>query len=288
MSGRETAIKYFPISLILLLVWLYPGVSVAGGDAGVPEGRTAVDPLNTGYGIEGGKIRLKDGLSEISVAPGSAAKVRTSVKGDPVYGDVDGDGEDDAAVVLVHDPGGSGTFYYIGVVLNAANGNQENQTVLIGDRIVLELVTIFDGAVIVGYLQRRPDEPMSAEPTIEKTATIRLNHGRLEVADPEGAAGTAITGCVIIGHEVRSFEPCGQKRSLWIMGLSPALEDIKSAYERSRPHSQPYQPVIMVLTGAIVRPPQDGFGTAYHAGFKATRFIQVMPEEGSEGVSCCD
>jgi hypothetical protein len=284
----ETAIKYFLISFLLLIVCLYPGVSVAGGDAGMPEGRTAVDPLNTVYGIEGGKIRLKDGLSEISAAPGSAAKVRTSVKGDPVYGDVDGDGEDDAAVVLVHDPGGSGTFYYIGVVLNASHGNKENQTVLIGDRFVLGQVVILNGAVVVRYLQRRPDEPMSAAPTIAKTATIRLNHGRLEVAEPEGAAGTAITGCVIIGHEVRTFATCSSNEQMWIMGISPALEDIKSAYERSRPHSQPYEPVVLVLTGAIVGPPKDGFGTAYHAGFKATRFIQVMPEEGSEGVSCWD
>lgn len=254
----------------------------------MPEGRTAVDPLNTVYGIEGGKIRLKDGLSEISAAPGSAARVRTRVKGDPVYGDVDGDGEDDAAVVLVHDPGGSGTFYYIGVVLNASHGNKENQTVLIGDRFVLGQVVILNGAVVVRYLQRRPDEPMSAAPTIAKTATIRLNYDRLEIAMPETAAGTAIKGCVIIGHEVRSFEPCSQKRPLWIMGDSPALVDIKSAYERSRPHSHPYEPVLMVLTGAIVGPPQEGFGAAYHAGFKATRFIQVMPEEGSEGVSCCD
>ena len=284
----ETAIKYFQIFLISLLLCLHPGVSVAGGDAGMPEGRIAVDPLNTVYSIEGGKIRMKDGLREILAVPGSAAKVRTSVKGDPVFGDIDGDGEDDAAVILVHDPGGSGTFYYIGIVLNASQGNKENQTVLIGDRIALELVTIFDGAVIVRYLRRRSDEPMSAEPTMEKTVTIRLNHGRLEVAVLEGAAGTAIKGCVIIGHEVRSFESCSQKRPLWIKGDSPALADIKSAYERSRPHSHPYEPVMMVLTGTIVGPPQDGFGSAYHAGFKATRFLQVVPEEGSEGVSCCD
>ena len=107
----ETAIKYFQIFLISLLLCLHPGVSVAGGDVGMPEGRIAVDPLNTVYGIEGGKICLKDGLSEISVTPGSAAKVRTSVKGDPVYGDVDGDVDGDGYTDLIVAASGDNHYY---------------------------------------------------------------------------------------------------------------------------------------------------------------------------------
>ena len=52
-------------------------------------------------------------LYEVADAPDSATKIRTLIAGDMVEGDIDGDGDKDAALILVHDPGGSGTFYYV-------------------------------------------------------------------------------------------------------------------------------------------------------------------------------
>jgi len=58
----------------------------------------AADPLNASYLIEELIVRLIDGLCELFVAPGSATMIRTLVFGKPVYGDIDGDGDEDVVV----------------------------------------------------------------------------------------------------------------------------------------------------------------------------------------------
>lgn len=86
-----------------------------------------------------------------------------------------------------------------------------------------------------------------------------------------------VGGQVIIGHEVRSFEPCGRKDVLWLMGKSPAFEAIITAYRRERPGGDAYRPLLMVLTGKWVNPPADGFGADYDAAFLATLLVRVVP-----------
>jgi len=65
----------------------------------------AADPLNATYYIEGNAVRLQDGRSEMAITPHSTATIKTAVYGKTVYGDLDGDGHEDAAIFLVHDPG---------------------------------------------------------------------------------------------------------------------------------------------------------------------------------------
>ncbi|MDX2495500.1 MAG: hypothetical protein QNK27_11110, partial [Desulfuromusa sp.] len=78
----------------------------------------AVNYLDITYEIAGQKIALHNGHSEIALSPNAASKIRTSVFNDPVTADLDSDGDDDAVFILVHDPGGSGTFYYLAAALN--------------------------------------------------------------------------------------------------------------------------------------------------------------------------
>lgn len=75
----------------------------------VVRGAAAADPLQVSYLVEQQAVRLVEGRSEVP-APGSATRVKTWVLGKPVYGDLDGDAGEDAAVILAHDPGGSGTL----------------------------------------------------------------------------------------------------------------------------------------------------------------------------------
>jgi hypothetical protein len=73
----------------------------------LPNAEYPVDNTSTG------KAQLKDGVFEEPVAPGSVTKTRIRLGKDQSFGDVNGDGAEDAAVTLVIDPGGSGTFTYI-------------------------------------------------------------------------------------------------------------------------------------------------------------------------------
>ncbi|MEE4263993.1 MAG: hypothetical protein V2I56_14985, partial [Desulfobacteraceae bacterium] len=97
--------------------------------------------LKAVYTIEKRDIHLISGRAEVPVAPGSAINITTTVFGEPVYGDLNGDGRDDAALFLVYDPGGSGTFYYVATAITRDGIFQGTNAVLLGDRIAPRTIT---------------------------------------------------------------------------------------------------------------------------------------------------
>lgn len=127
-----------------------------------------IDPLNTTYYIDGQSVTLVDGRSEIEAAPGSVSKTTTMVFGEPVTGDLNGDGNADAAIFLTQSSGGSGTFYYVVAAIRAGDGNIASGTnaIFLGDRIAPQNIEIKDGRVIANYADRDIREPMTASPSI--------------------------------------------------------------------------------------------------------------------------
>jgi hypothetical protein len=240
--------------------------------------RAATDPLDATYIIEGAPIRLVAGRAEQQAAPGSATMVTTAVFGSPVPGDLDGDGRDDAALVLVHQPGGSGTFYYVAAALAADGAYRGTNAVLLGDRIAPQPLAIRDGVIHASYADRRADEPMAVAPSIAASRYLTVRDERLiaagALAEGDGVAG----GWVTIGHEVRTFQPCSDPREHWLSGASPALEAIMRAYRRASDGARPYAPLFMTLAGRVEPAPGDGFGAQYDAGFAATQLVKVWPK----------
>ena len=82
-----------------------------------------------------GKAQLQYGKFEEAAAPGSATMTKISLGKEQVPGDLDGDGDLDAAVTLVADPGGSGTFTYLAAVRNQNGTAQPIGSIFLGDRI---------------------------------------------------------------------------------------------------------------------------------------------------------
>lgn len=239
---------------------------------------SAGDPLNATYTIEWQEISLLNGRSEVEAAPGSATKIITAVFGTVVLGDLDGDGDEDAALILVHAPGGSGTFYYVAAALNTNGTYRGTNAVLLGDRIAPQYVTVRNGVIVTNYADRRFEEPMSTPPSVGKSRYLTLDENKLVGIQPLGEAEQVVEGRVTIGHEVRSFLPCSQKSDLWLLGNSPALREIVAAYRQTLPNPKPYTPLFMVLVGSYTERPADGFGAQYKGGFLATQLVQVWPK----------
>jgi hypothetical protein len=126
-----------------------------------------------------GKAQLKDGTFEEEAAPGSATKTKIQLGKIQAIGDVNGDGLEDALVTLVVDPGGSGTFTYLALVLNQDGKPKPLAAVLLGDRIVVKSLALQNGTMDVTILTRKPEEPMSTEPTLEQTLNFLLQGDRL-------------------------------------------------------------------------------------------------------------
>lgn len=125
---------------------------------------------NTIYHIpDQGSINLTNGTYQSQI--GNSLSVTMSDR--IAYGDFNGDGIKDAAVLLAVDTGGSGVFKYLAVV-TATNGNPVNlDTISLGDRVIVKSLSIKNGKVQVKMLTHSPTDPLCC-PSQELTQAYQL------------------------------------------------------------------------------------------------------------------
>ncbi len=176
----------------------------AAGDASIhSELMTALG--NMTYKIDttaSGEAPLTDGEYREKAAPDSATETAVLLTEHVAYGTLS-NGEPAAAVILVSDPGGSGTFYYLAIV-STQNGEPVNvATTLLGDRVKIKSLAVEDGRFVVELVTHGPDDPLCC-PKQQVVQTYELQAGELaqtssEVvgsADGSGEDGADLTGIV--------------------------------------------------------------------------------------------
>lgn len=128
---------------------------------------------NETYTIEGEEIALIDGKAETEIVPDSATKMKTEIWGDPIISYLEDGTVDYAAVILISDGGGSGTFYYVASPINKGEGDfYISDAIFIGDRIEIESITAADGQIVIDYLKHGENQAMAEEPTEEAQSTF--------------------------------------------------------------------------------------------------------------------
>lgn len=115
-------------------------------------------PLSLNPKDQPAPILLSDGVYENRA---SRVRVQLVVTINPVtYGDLDGDGQEDAVVLLAFSGGGSGTFTYAIPVINNNGTPVSGVGKFLGDRIALHGVTLDGAKVSVDITTQGPGEPM--------------------------------------------------------------------------------------------------------------------------------
>lgn len=252
------------------------GITNHDAPALVPAAQSG--PANASYLIEGSAITLTRGKAERQAAPASAEKVETTLIGMPVPGDLDGDGDDDAAVILLHRTGGTGSFYYVAATIRQGDVFRGTNAIRLGDRVAPKSVQIRNGVLTAHYDDRRVGESMAVVPSIAQSKYITLQAGKLVEARPLAEGVELREGWVTIGHEARTFQPCGQGEGLWLDPRSEAFKAVGHAYAQALPeNAQPYTPVFMTLAGRFEKAPSEGTGRDYSASFLATQWLQAWP-----------
>ncbi len=171
--------KIFLIIIVLLILFLVVYFAVVKYITSTDTDYIKKKPLfiesikNGTYEIDGVKVTLKDGISEMEIAPGSSSKMVTKYFGNEAVGDLDGDGAPDVAFLLTQNNGGSGTFYYVVAALWDGDGYLGTSAVMLGDRIAPQTTEIRNspnprdsGTLIVNYAIRKTGEPMTAKPSV--------------------------------------------------------------------------------------------------------------------------
>ncbi len=146
----------------------------------------ADDYKDAEYVIEGMRIRLKDGVSEIEASPGSASKITTRYFGNEVKLDLNDDGREDVIFLLTQETGGSGQFYYVVGALNTDRGYMGSEAFLLGDRIAPQTTGKGNGKiVVVNYADRAPGEDFSISPSVGKSVWLILDPQTLQFGQVE-------------------------------------------------------------------------------------------------------
>jgi len=179
------------VVLISIGVFLLPAWAPKPADIAVAP-VLPTSPLDATYTVDGGIVALKNGeVSYPATSSPSDQKVTTKIFGAPTMGDLDGDGDSDAALLLQESSSGSGTFYYLVAAINTGHGYQGTNAIFLGDRIAPQTVEIHGVTVVANYADRKPSEPFSAQPSVGKSLYAELRGTQL-VAVPTQPPVTAI------------------------------------------------------------------------------------------------
>lgn len=132
------------------------------------------------YLINGQRVKLENGEAESEAAPGSATKVVTRYFGNELKTDLNEDGREDVAFLLTQNSGGTGTFYYVVAALNTERGYVGSDGYLLGDRIAPQAIEIsrnprHKSVIVANYADRAAGEPMTALPSVGKSAFLKLD-----------------------------------------------------------------------------------------------------------------
>lgn len=144
------------------------------------QAETAADYKDAEYRIDSALVQLKDGVAEVEAAPGSASKVTTRYFGNEYRTDLNNDGREDVVFLLTQETGGSGVFYYVVAALNTERGYVGSDGYLLGDRIAPQSIEMSSNprqknVIVANYADRAPGEPMTAQPSVGKSAYLKLD-----------------------------------------------------------------------------------------------------------------
>jgi len=106
-----------------------------------------------------GKALLTDGEYRESIVPGSATKIVVILSDRMAFG-YTSDGQPLAATILITDPGGSGTFYYLSAVIEQDGQPVNIAATLLGDRIRINSLAVKGDEIVVDMVTQGPDDPL--------------------------------------------------------------------------------------------------------------------------------
>ena len=156
-----------------------------------------------------GKAQLVNGQYRESAAPGAATEVVVSATNYYATGDLDGDGSEDAVIILESDPGGSGVFFDLVPILNQQGKPRVLAPLALGDRIEVSEISLSNRQVHLRLLKHGPDDPQCC-PTLDVTLHYRLGPSGLV---NEGQEPSRTSAAPLTRKTVQSRTPTAPMRS---------------------------------------------------------------------------
>jgi len=187
VDREENAVRVRSIGLGLV-AWLIASLPAgaplrahAGEAAQKPPATTTTPSLdqlmNMKYAGIGAKdtVTLVDGRYESTPAGRSV----TLARGFRITGDLDGDGRDEAVVLLAESRGGSGTFNYLAIVSGKSGAATNVATTPLGDRVQVRAARIEARRLVLEVVRAGPQDAMCCPGELATVAWV-LGDGRFQ------------------------------------------------------------------------------------------------------------
>ena len=146
-----------------------PGEGSPDEASGESNGIDWEDLEHLTFEIDGDSVRLEGGRATVS--HGGAAANMFTLQNRVAQGDLDADGDQDVVAHIVERTAGTGVFHFVVPVINDEGAAVARQPVWVGDRVVMDRISVHDGLIEVALFDRALDEPF----------TIISRHTMLEV-----------------------------------------------------------------------------------------------------------
>ena len=120
--------------------------------------------------IDGEVVRLEGGRATVSHG-GASASIFT-LQNRVAQGDLDGDGDEDVVAHIVERSPGTGVFHLVVPVIDDGGTAVAQPPIFVGDRIVMDAITVRDGLIEVSLFDRAEDEPFTV---ISRHTTLEID-----------------------------------------------------------------------------------------------------------------
>lgn len=131
-------------------------------------------------------VQLENGSYFRPWSPGSATGLEVKLFDDKIaFGDLNGDGKEDAAVIVYSSGGGSGSFRDLAIVINQADESLSPAPQFLGDRVKINSITVQSGIITLDMIIHGEGDAMCC-PSLEKTFKYELFENQLiEITEDE-------------------------------------------------------------------------------------------------------
>jgi len=187
---KKTSFRIIAISLTLMIT-----ASLSQANQATHGTPTLAELRNATYtGIEDGPVSLSNGAWQGKpYVEDGASRPRAGLVDNVYYtGDLDGDGTQEAVVIIWQSGGGTGENTYV-MVMSGQNGGVKNiGAALIGDRVKLRSGKIADGNITLEVLQAGENDAMCC-PTQLATRTWSMQGNQLVEGEQEVTGKLSLT-----------------------------------------------------------------------------------------------
>lgn len=170
-------------SFFLCLAFLLSISNLAASEPKSPKAMTETDLLNANYVIDHHKVQLHDGKAWHSGSPKDGWDI---LSGSAAFGDIDGDGKTDGAIILMHESKAKGPMLHLAVMIDKNGSPKQIADITLGNNKGLKTASlaISEGTIHLNLLDHQPKDKVW-EPSRPVACQYKLVNGKLERLAPK-------------------------------------------------------------------------------------------------------